>query len=113
MAASGATTLIDVRLPSEQTDGRFAERTVAWIPFDRSGPASFITAIGRVVNGDPQRPVTLICEIGERSEWARRVLTQAGYANVTSIDQGYRGWRADNLPMVASPQRRQVELTPE
>jgi rhodanese-related sulfurtransferase len=102
LAARGESTLIDVRLPRERTDEGFAMNVTAWISYDRSAHDDFVATVERVVRGDRTHPITLICAIGERSQWALSTLTRAGFSNVTSIDQGYVAWRAENLPMTQS-----------
>jgi rhodanese-related sulfurtransferase len=103
-AATGRTTLIDVRLPRERRDPRFAEHTSLWLPFDRADPGLFAATV-RGALPDPAAPVALICEVGERSAHARDALLQAGFSAVASVDQGYVGWRAEGLPLVDRPAR--------
>jgi rhodanese-related sulfurtransferase len=102
LAVRGETTLIDVRLPGERADERFATNVAAWIPYESSAHDQFVATVERVVRRDRTQPITLICAIGERSQWALSTLTRAGFSNVTSIDQGYQAWRADSLPMTRS-----------
>jgi rhodanese-related sulfurtransferase len=104
-AAADRSTLIDVRLPRERRDPRFAANTLAWIPFDRSDPERFAASIRTAVAQDSSRPIVLICEIGERSAFARQILLQAGFTNVSSVDDGYRAWHADGLPLLQSPRQ--------
>lgn len=102
LAGRGETTLIDVRLPRERTDAGFASNVAAWIPYDRSAEDHFVATVEQVVRRDRTRPITLIYAIGERSQWALSTLARAGFSNLTWIDQGYRAWQADRLPMTPS-----------
>lgn len=102
-ASANRSALIDVRLPRERRDPRFAANTAAWIPFDGSDTARFANRVRIAVAGDNTHPIALICEVGERSAFARQTLLQAGFTNVSSVDQGYRGWQDEGLPMVPAP----------
>ena len=44
--------------------------------------------------------ILLICQSGQRSQLAARVLTAHGYRNLASVDGGTAAWRAADLPLV-------------
>jgi rhodanese-related sulfurtransferase len=98
-AATGETLLIDVRLPRERRRPLFAQHTLAWIPFEPAETPAFVASVDRIVLGDRGRSMTLICEVGERSELARRALVSFRFRNVMSIDHGYHSWSEDGLPL--------------
>jgi rhodanese-related sulfurtransferase len=91
--------LIDVRLPREMTDRRMAVAAHP-VPFDPIEPSAFVAAVEQLLAGDRSASTILICEIGVRSLQARRALVEAGFTAVVSVDQGYSGWRAADLPLV-------------
>jgi rhodanese-related sulfurtransferase len=64
-------------------------------------PAPFVRNVGAHLGGDRSRVLVLICEIGVRSEQARRALVAGGFTRVRSVDQGYSGWTAAGLPLRA------------
>ena len=46
-------------------------------------------------------PIVVCCDDGRRSELAAVTLNSMGYANVSVLDGGLRGWRATGLPIIA------------
>lgn len=65
------------------------------IPLDALDPPALMRA--RTSPGD--EPLYFICEVGARSEWACRLMTAAGYANVVNVEGGTQGWLAAGLPV--------------
>lgn len=47
-----------------------------------------------------ERPVILICRSGNRSALAALVLADMGFADVTSVRLGIKGWNDADLPLV-------------
>jgi rhodanese-related sulfurtransferase len=100
-ADAGDAMLVDVRLAQERRDVRLAGGGAVAIPFDPADPAPFIRRVAEHAGGDRSRELLLICEIGVRSQQARRALAAEGFSRVRSVDQGYGGWRAAGLPLRA------------
>lgn len=46
------------------------------------------------------RPVIVVCRSGQRSALAARTLQRLGFADVTSLGLGLRGWNDDGQPLV-------------
>jgi rhodanese-related sulfurtransferase len=51
----------------------------------------FTDKVRRMVGGDLDRPVLLICRSGHRSVYAGEALETAGFRNVTNILEGFEG----------------------
>lgn len=47
---------------------------------------------------DPEQPMMILCESGVCSLFAADDLLRLGYRNVSSIDGGFSGWKAADLP---------------
>ncbi len=71
----------------------------------------FAAKVRRLVSGDLERPVLLICRSGHRSLYAGEALEAAGFTNVTNVLEGFEGpldddyhrgtlggWRFRDLP---------------
>lgn len=65
---------------------------VAWqeVPDWEIDP-EFAAKVRRVVRGDLERPVLLICRSGHRSLYAGEALEAAGFANVINVLEGFEG----------------------
>jgi rhodanese-related sulfurtransferase len=48
---------------------------------------------------DPQRPIVAVCHSGSRSAQAVRMLSQAGFAEVSNLGGGMIAWSAARLPV--------------
>lgn len=81
--------LIDVRAPAE-FESRHA-RGSRNIPVDRLTPQSLV--------GEPNAPVLLMCETGQRARIAREVLLPCD-RQVLVVEGGLKAWKAAGLPMV-------------
>lgn len=92
--------LLDVREPDEYAamhiDGSILvprgvlESACEW-GFDDTVPE---LAAGR------ERPIIVVCRSGKRSALAGRTLQLLGFADVTSLKLGLRGWNDDGQPLV-------------
>ena len=87
---SGAV-LVDVRESHERALGHAAGAIGLALPALEADPAALAK--------DRTRPVVLICQVGGRSLKAARILFEAGYARVASVDGGTERWIADGLPI--------------
>ena len=90
---SGPVELIDVRTPEEFGDVRAA--IARNIPLDTLDPP----AVMRVAHWPGRRAALFYLRSGARSEWACRMMTAAGYANVVNVEGGTQGWLAAGLPV--------------
>lgn len=101
LATAGQITLVDIRRPDEwaQTgSGEGAHR----LDMRRD---DFVPELIKLVNGDPSKPVAVICARGHRSFRMSRALRNAGFTNIIDVPEGMMGsragpgWIARNLPL--------------
>lgn len=101
LALSGEITLVDIRRPDEwaQTgSGEGAHR----LDMRRD---DFISELLTLVEGDPSRPVAVICARGHRSFRMSSALRNAGFTNIIDVPEGMLGsgagpgWIARDLPL--------------
>ena len=52
----------------------------------------------RISELDPESEVVLYCRSGARSEWAAKLLLQAGFSSVLNLRGGVLAWRAEVDP---------------
>ena len=93
--AAPNTIIIDVREPSEWVDGVIENANL--IPrgiLERESSKSF-------TNLDCE--ILIYCATGKRSAIAAQTMQHMGYSNVSSLEQGFEGWRSENLPIAAGP----------
>jgi rhodanese-related sulfurtransferase len=107
LAARGALTLIDVRLPSEWAETGLpagAKGISLQNSLTHEVRSGFVDDVLRTVGGDRTRPIALICARGSRSGFARELLAEAGFTNVDDVGEGMMGgpngpgWLARGLP---------------
>lgn len=100
-AEAGEIILVDIRRPEEwhaTGTGRGAHR------IDLRRP-DFIEALTKLVDGDLDRPVALICAGGVRSARIANLLTENGFTGVIDVSEGMLGssagpgWIARGLPL--------------
>ena len=82
--------LLDTRLASEWEDGHIAAALHAVAPDVRH----------RYEEWDPQKPVALICNSGNRSVVAASLLKQRGFEHVVNVIGGTQAWQAAGFPLV-------------
>ncbi len=82
--------LVDVREESEFAAGRIAGAR-------HLGKGILERDIEKAIP-DPNADIVLYCGGGYRSALAAENLGRMGYRNVTSMDGGWRGWKAKSLP---------------
>ncbi len=56
----------------------------------------------RMTELDPEADIVLYCRSGQRSEWAAKLLLQAGFASVLNLRGGVLAWRAEVDPTLRS-----------
>ena len=102
-AQAGAVTLIDIRRPEEWKETGIGDGAV---PIDLRRP-DFVEALLTTIQGDPSRPVALICAKGVRSRHLAKALRDIGFARILDVPEGMLGsasgpcWLAQGLPVVA------------
>jgi rhodanese-related sulfurtransferase len=92
LSADKLAQIIDVREPSEWAETGVPLRALL-IPLGQIEQRS-----AEITKG---QPVYTICRSGHRSMTAAKKLARLGYADVSSIDGGIRGWIAAGLPLAA------------
>ena len=107
LAARGALTLVDVRLPSEWAETGLpagAEGVSLQNSLTHEVRSGFVDDVLRAVGGDKDRPIALICARGNRSAFARELLAEAGFSRVDDVGEAIAGsgngpgWLARGLP---------------
>jgi len=102
LARSGDITLIDIRRPDEwaQTgSGEGAHR----LDMRRQ---DFVPELLKILSGDTDTPIAIICARGVRSKWLTAALINAGLTHVIDVPEGMvgsnagPGWVARGLPLV-------------
>lgn len=100
-AMAGDILLLDIRTPQEWAEtgsGQGAHR----LDMRRD---DFMTALDKLLEGNRNKPVALICAGGVRSSSLSRVLREAGYTNIIDVPEGMLGsyagpgWLARGLPL--------------
>ena len=94
--------LIDVREPNEWAETSMPAGAIG-ISISR---ADFVDAVAKALGGDRSKPVALICRSGTRSLRGAKMLSDAGFTQVTNIGDGMigrtevgSGWLAGGLPL--------------
>ncbi len=101
-AAAGEIVLIDIRRPEEWGATGSGEGAVR-LDMRRS---DFLEQVLQLVDGDPSRPVAVICARGNRSAWLSSKMAEVGFTSVIDVSEGMMGsdagpgWLARGLPVV-------------
>lgn len=104
-ARAGEIVLIDVRTPEEWRQTGVPEHAKLADMRD----AGFEQALLAALDGDPARPVALICRSGVRSRAVAEALASRGFAEVYDVSEGMvgsragPGWLQRALPLRAAP----------
>ncbi len=102
-AVSGDILLIDIRTPREWRATGIGQGAH---PLDMRRE-DFNEALMQLTDGDPSRPVALICARGVRSARLSNQLTEAGFTNIIDVPEGMLGsaagpgWVRAGLPVKA------------
>lgn len=103
-ALAGQLMLVDIRQPDEWALTGVGQGAH---PLDMRNP-DFAAELGGLVQGDPDRPIALICARGVRSRYLAGQLAKSGFDNVRDVPEGMLGsgagpgWIKRGLP-VAHP----------
>lgn len=102
-ARAGEIILVDVRRPSEwQASGL---PTPAHAITMHQDSATFVRQLRTAANGQPNRPLALICATGGRTSWLLPQLRKAGFTNLINVAEGMfgsshgPGWLKKRLPV--------------
>ncbi len=82
--------LVDVREPHEPAIADLPQHGQVLIPTGEF--------MDRVSELDPESEIVLYCRSGQRSEWAAKILLQAGFSSVLNLRGGVLAWRAEVDP---------------
>jgi len=110
LAASGAgkVRLIDIRTPQEWRETGVAPGA-GRVDFYR-GPEVLAQSVLRMVDGDRNAPIALICRTGNRTAQAQRYLQSQGFTQVYNVTEGMAGsaagpgWLKRGLPVESCTQ---------
>tara|TARA_Y100000588_G_scaffold194041_1_gene208171 strand:- start:122 stop:538 length:417 start_codon:yes stop_codon:yes gene_type:complete len=99
--------IVDIRRASEwrKTGMPVNSHGVSLQNFLKKVRKDFTKDIMKLVEGDLQRPIALICATGGRSAYASGMLKEAGFSQVYNIGEGMLGngvlpgWVERNLPI--------------
>jgi rhodanese-related sulfurtransferase len=90
LIALGEIDIIDVREPSEWSDGHLPNARLVPLGELRAAPKASL----------PKDGVLFVCAAGQRSETAARLAVACGLKNVYNLRGGTRGWVKAGLPVV-------------
>jgi rhodanese-related sulfurtransferase len=85
-------TVLDVRDGKEFRDGHITGAI--------NIPYSQLTAKLSDLGNVKDKPVIVVCKMGQHSGAAGRLLTKAGFADVRRLTGGIMTWKAEGLPLV-------------
>lgn len=106
-AARGELTIIDIRLPMEWAETGLPAGAEGVSLQDRKTfdvRPGFVEDVLRLLEGDRDATIALICARGSRSAFARALLAEAGFTAVHDISEGMvggpngPGWLQRDLP---------------
>jgi rhodanese-related sulfurtransferase len=94
-AQGGLRTLIDVRFPMEwkKTGVPVGAKQISIEGF--GGTTTFVSKVTKIVGGNKNIPISLICARGTRSSAAALVLSEAGFTDVKNVREGFLGNQKD------------------
>lgn len=90
--AEGRIVLIDVRTPQEYMFEHIEGALLMPLAFFRP----------EALPGQSEKRIVLHCGSGGRSERAARAAFAAGIASIAHMGAGFKGWKADGLPHIAT-----------
>jgi rhodanese-related sulfurtransferase len=100
LSAADATQLIN-RRNAVVLDLRTAEEYgKGHLPQARSIPFEELSGKAAQISKNKNAPVLLVCQTGQRSRKAEQVLTEAGYAEVHTLQGGIEAWQTAGMPVV-------------
>lgn len=106
-AAAGKTRLIDVRTPEEWRETGVAPGAARINMHHPEGAEGFTRDVLKLVDGDRNAPIAIICRSGNRSKQVQRYLAGQGFTQVHNVREGMLGgsagpgWVSRGLPVEA------------
>lgn len=106
-AAAGKITLIDVRTPEEWRETGVAPGAARINMYHPAGAEGFTRDVLKLVGGDRNAPIAVICRSGNRSTQVQRYLAEQGFTKVYNVREGMLGgsagpgWVSRGLPIEA------------
>ena len=94
-AQGGARILIDVRTPTEWRKTGVPVGAKQFSIEGFGGTTTFVAKVTKLVGGNKNMPISLICARGTRSSRAAHVLFRAGFTNIKNVREGFLGNRKD------------------
>ena len=107
LSSKGEVLLIDIRAESEWKHTGVAPQAITLSIHQVGGVPAFESELTRLLNGDKNKPVALICAGGVRSAKLQRYLQQQGFTQVLDVVEGMQGgiltdgWLDHQLPIKA------------
>ena len=86
--------LVDVREPHEPAIADLPQHGQVLIPTGEF--------MDRITELDPEDEIVLYCRSGQRSEWAAKLLLEAGFSSVLNLCGGVMAWREEVDPTLQS-----------
>ncbi len=107
------TKFIDIRNPWEMKNNFFAKGSIGGAIYEyrkeaeeakgnkknRQKNKEFTSNITKLVDGNKNQPIILICHTGSRTSSAVKRLVEAGFTNVGHVVGGLSKWKSTGLPM--------------
>lgn len=90
-AVAGEVILVDVRTPEEWRETGVPESAHAITMHQE--PRAFVQQLLSALDGDPSRPLAIICRTGNRTGSLAPQLARAGFSNVVDVGEGVAGSR--------------------
>lgn len=106
-AAAGKIRLIDVRTPDEWRETGVALGAARINMYHPEGAEGFTRDVLKLVGGDRNAPIAVICRSGNRSTQVQRYLAGQGFTHVYNVREGMQGgnagpgWISRGLPVEA------------
>lgn len=104
-AAAGTLRLIDVRTPEEWRETGVAPGAARIDMYHPGGAEGFTRDVLKLVGGDRNAPIAIICRSGNRSTQVQRHLAGQGFTRVYNVREGMLGgsagpgWVSRGLPV--------------
>ena len=94
-AQGGLRMLIDVRSPMEWRKTGVPVGAIQFSIEGFGGTTTFVAKVTKLVGGNKNMPISLICARGTRSSTAANILSEAGFTNIKNVREGLLGNRKD------------------
>lgn len=94
-------TIIDIRRAEEWRQTGVIKNSKLLTLFDKNGKTKpqFLTEIQRIPK---DKPIAIICKVGNRSKVASRYLSKQGWTKVYNLKHGILSWKRAQYPLIAT-----------